>query len=79
LATAIRNDAVAHQDSVQILSRSNVHTGVLSKTVFKGRTEAAFPCSPYNISLGDQDEVRIDWRHLCCRGSFRNSWSGAGR
>src|SRR3981189_1055943 len=73
-----RNDAVARQVSVQILSRSNVHTEALSKTVFNGRTGAAFPCSPYSISLGDQNEIRIDWRNRCCRGSFRNSWSGAG-
>jgi hypothetical protein len=37
--------AVARQVSVQILSRSNVHTEVLSKTAFNGRTEAAFPYS----------------------------------
>src|SRR3981189_3983721 len=41
--------AVARQISVQILSRSNVHTEVLSETVFNGRTEAAFPCSPYTF------------------------------
>jgi hypothetical protein len=40
-----RSGAAARQVSVQILSRTNVRTEVASKTVFNGRTEAAFPCS----------------------------------
>src|SRR5216683_788792 len=40
-----------------------------------GATEGTFPSPRYTTTtIGEQDEIRIDWRRRRCRGSFRNDW-----
>src|SRR5438270_12574523 len=47
---------------------------------FTGVTAIAlrYSLTPLTLSKGDQDEISIDRRRRCCRGSFRNPCPGAG-